>query len=65
MPLNLLLRNKSIIMSPTKGEGGHVSFSANPGRRRDKFVSPIFFESVGGILQDLHGYITGTSQRAD
>ena len=46
---------------------GHISFSADPGRRcrRDKFVSAIFLKSVGGILPGLHGYITGTSQRAD
>ena len=52
---------------PTKGEGGHISFSADPGRWRwlNKFVSTIFLESVGGILQDLHGYNTGTSQRAE
>ena len=50
---------------PTKGEGKHISFSAYPGRRRDKFVSTIFLESVSGILPDLHGYITGTSQRSD
>ena len=50
---------------PTKGEGGHISFSADPGRRSDKFVSTIFLESVGGILPHLHGYITGTSQSAD
>ena len=48
----------------TEGERGHISFSADPGRRRDKFVSTIFLESVGGILPDLHGYITGTNQRA-
>ena len=54
-------------MSPTKDEGGHISFIADPGRRRrrDKFLSTIFLESVGGILPDLHGYITGTSQRVD
>ena len=28
-------------------------------------VSTIFLESMGGILPDLHGYIIGTSQRAD
>ena len=54
---------------PTKGEGGHItsSFSGDPGHwcRRDKFVSTILLESVGGILPDLHGYIIGTSQRAD
>ena len=51
----------------TKGEGGHTSFSADPGRprRRDSMVSTISLESMGGILQDLHGYIIGTSQRAD
>ena len=55
------------IMSPTKGERGHISFSVDPvcRRQRDKFVSTIFLESVGGILPDLHGYIIGTSQRAD
>ena len=54
-------------MSPTKGERGHISFSADPRRRRrrDKIVSTIFLESVGGILPDVHGYIIGTSQRAD
>ena len=52
---------------PTKGEGGHISFSADPGRRRrrDTFLSTIFLESLGGFLPDLHGYITGTSQGAD
>ena len=37
-------------MSPTKGEEGHISFSADPGRRhrREKFVSIILLESVGG-----------------
>ena len=54
-------------MSPTKGEEGHISFSADPGRRRrlEKFVSIILLESGGGILPGLHGYNTGTSQRAD
>ena len=52
---------------PSKGEGGHISFSVDPWRRRrhDKFVSTIFLESVGGMLPDLRGYIIGTSQRAD
>ena len=52
-------------MSPTKGEGGHINFSADPGRRRrrDSLVSTIFLESMGGILPNLHGYIIGTSQR--
>ena len=52
---------------PTKCERGYISFKADPGRRRrrDKFVSSIFLESVGGILPDVHGYIIGTSQRAD
>ena len=46
---------------------GHISFNADPGRwrRRDKFLSTIFLESVGGILPDLHGYITEIIQRAD
>ena len=54
-------------MSPTKGEGGHISFSADPGRRhwRDSLVSTISLESMGGVLPDSHGYIIGTSQRAD
>ena len=52
-------------MSPHKGEGGQISFSADPGRRRrrDSLVSTISPESVGGILPD--GYIIGTSQTAD
>ena len=56
-----------LIMSPTKGEVGHISFSADPGRRRrrDSWVSTISLESMGGILPDLHEYIIGTSQRAD
>ena len=46
-----------LIYPPTKGEGGHISFSADPGRRRrrDSLVSTISLESVGGILPDLHG----------
>ena len=54
-------------MSPTKGEVGHISFSADPGRRRrrDSWVSTISLESMGGILPDLHEYIIGTSKRAD
>ena len=55
-------------MPPTKGEGAHISFSADPGRRRrrwrDSLISTISLESMGGILPDLHGYIIGTSQRA-
>ena len=39
---------------PTRGEGGHISFSADPRRRHDSFVSPISLESMGGILPDLH-----------
>ena len=52
---------------PTIGEGGLTSFSADPGHRRwrDSLVSTISLESTGGILPDLHGYIIGTSQRAD
>ena len=52
---------------PPKVSGGHISFSADleRRRRRDKFVAILFLESVGGILPDLHGYIPGTSQRAD
>ena len=55
------------VMSPTKGVcvGGHISFSADPGRRRDSLVSIISLESMGGILPDLHGYIIWTSQRVD
>ena len=52
-------------MSPTKGNGGHISVSADPGRRRDSLVSTIYLKSMGGILPDLHGYIIGTSQRGD
>ena len=55
---------KNYVPSP-KVRGGHISFSSDPVRRRDMFVSTKFLESVGGILPDLHGYITGTSQRAD
>ena len=54
---------------PTKGEGGHISFSEDPAhrrrRQRDSLVSTISLESMGGILLDLHGYIIGISQRAD
>ena len=55
------------LCSPTTGEGGHISFSADPGRqcRRDSLVSTISLESIGGILPDLLGYIIGTSQKAD
>ena len=45
--------------------GGHISFSADPVRRRDSLVSTISLESMDEILPDLHGYIIGTSQRAD
>ena len=49
--------------------GGHIRFSADPARRnrrrRDSFVSTIFLKSMGGTFPDLHGYIIGTSQRAD
>ena len=58
-----------LLCPPTKGDGGHISFSAYPGRRRlrrrDSLVSTISLESMGGILPDLHGYIIETSQRAD
>ena len=54
-----------LVCPPTKGEGVHISFSADPWRRRDSLVSTISLESMGGILPDLHGYIIGTSQRAD
>ena len=50
---------------PPQKVRGDISFRADPGRRRDKFVSIISLESVGGIFPGLHGYITGTSQRAD
>ena len=54
-------------MPPTKGEGGHISFSADPGRRRrrDSLVYTISLESMEGILLDLHGHVIGTSQIAD
>ena len=56
-------------MSPTKREGRHIGFSADPGRRRrrrrDIILSTILLESVGGILPYLHGYIIRTSQRAE
>ena len=50
---NDLSRFDCLIMPPPppKGEGGHISFSADPGRlrRRDSFVSIISLESMGGI----------------
>ena len=60
-----LTKSLQILCTPTKGEGGHISVSADLGRRRDSLVSTISLESIGGILPDLHGYIIGTSQRAD
>ena len=34
----------TVFMSPTKGEGGHISFSADPGRRRDSLYPPYFLK---------------------
>ena len=58
---------EGIYVPTTGGERGHISFSADPGRRRqrDSLVSTISLESMGGILPDLHRYIIRTSQRAD
>ena len=70
----LIMRKLShliFIMSPPppKLRGGHISFSADPGRRGqrrlDSLVFTISFESMSDILPDLHGYIIGKSQRAD
>lgn len=55
----------ALIMSPIKGDGEHIGLSADPGRRRPKYVSTIVFNSFGGILPNLHEYILGTSQRAN
>ena len=48
--------DKSVLLCPpTKGEAGHISFSADPGHRRrrrrwrDSLNSTISLESMGGV----------------
>ena len=54
--ITIIITNILIIMSPHQRLGGHISFSADPGRRRrrDSLVSTISLESMDGILPDLH-----------